>query len=64
MNTINTKTPLEYRPRRKGDPFGGYAETTQMKKLIEWEPKIELKDGVKSYYHWAKQNKNIIPQWL
>jgi len=31
MNTTNTKTPLQYKPKPKGDPHGGYAETTQMK---------------------------------
>jgi len=64
MNIANTKAPLEYRPRPKGDPFGGYAETTLMKKLMEWEPKIQLKEGVKRYYNWTRLNKNIIPQWL
>jgi len=47
MNTTNTKTPLKYGPRSKADPFGGYAETTQMKKLMEWEPKIQLKTASK-----------------
>ncbi|MGQ9468437.1 MAG: hypothetical protein ACUVTD_01205 [Nitrososphaerales archaeon] len=35
-------------------------ETTQMKKLLEWKPKIELKDGVKRYHNWVSHNKNII----
>jgi len=64
MKAANDEAPLEYRPRPKGDPFGGYAETTLMKKLMKWEPKIELEDGVKRYYHWATHNKNIIPKWL
>jgi len=64
INAADDEVPLEYRPRPKGDPFGGYAETTLMKKLMRWEPKIELKDGVKGYYNWVRHNKNIIPQWL
>jgi len=64
MNVANDEAPLEYRPRPKGDPFGGYAETTLMKKLLEWEPKIQLKDGVKRYYNWARLNNNVVPQWL
>jgi len=31
MNAVNDEASLEYRPRPKGDPYGGYAETTQMK---------------------------------
>jgi len=64
MNAADNEAPLEYRSRLKGDPFGGYAETTLMKKLLEWKPKIQLKDGVKRYYKWINHNKNIIPQWL
>jgi len=64
MNSANDEAPLEYRPRPKGDPFGGYAETTLMKKLMGWEPKIELRDGVKRYHNWVNHNKNTIPQWL
>ncbi|MFX0138801.1 MAG: NAD-dependent epimerase/dehydratase family protein [Candidatus Hodarchaeota archaeon] len=60
----NLEPALEYIPRPKGDPFGGYANIKIMKKTIEWEPKINLKYGIERYYQWARSHKNIIPQWL
>lgn len=47
MNAVNDEASPEYRPRPKGDSFGGYTETTQMKKLIKWKPKTQLKTASK-----------------
>ena len=30
---------IKYGPRPKGDPLGGYADTTKMKRLLELEPR-------------------------
>jgi len=59
-----TKMPLDFQPRPKGDPFGGYADITLMKKLLGWEPEIRLEDGVQKYYDWMTTNKHVIPKWL
>jgi nucleoside-diphosphate-sugar epimerase len=64
VNLANFKVQVEPRPKPKGDPFGGYADTTLMKELLDWEPNIALEDGVKMYYEWVINNKKAIPDWL
>lgn len=58
------KVPIKFKPRPKGDPFGGYANTTLMKKILRWKPKIVLKEGIKTYYEWVNAHKYVIPEWL
>lgn len=64
MNIAKVKVPITFKPRPRGDPFGGYADTTLMKKLLGWEPKTNLKEGIKTYYEWVNTNKRAIPEWL
>ena len=60
----NFKVPIEYGPRPKGDPLGGYADVSKMKKILEWEPKIRLEEGLDRYIKWCLGNKYVIPEWL
>ena len=60
----DSKVSIEYRPKPKGDPFGGYADTTLMKEVLHWEPRISIEEGVRMYYEWIIQNKHVIPDWL
>lgn len=57
------KVPINYEPHPAGDPFGGYADNTLMKKLLNWEPEYTLQNGIKEYFEWLDENEQIIPEW-
>ena len=56
--------PVTFKPLPKGDPQGGYADTTLMKKLLNWKPKFNLDEGIRQYVKWLKNNEHLIPDWL
>jgi nucleoside-diphosphate-sugar epimerase len=55
--------PINYKPYPSGDPIGGYSDTTLMKKLLDWEPQINLDQGIKEYFEWLNNHEHIIPEW-
>lgn len=57
-------TSIEYAPHPKGDPFGAYANTDLMKKLLGWQPALSFDDGISEYCEWLKLNTHLIPNWL
>ena len=56
--------PINYRPYPLGDPLGGYSDTTLMKKLLNWEPKMTLDMGIKEYFEWFAKHEYLIPSWV
>ena len=57
------EVPIEYKPHPPGDPFGGYADNTLMKELLNWEPEYTLQSGIKEYFEWLDKNEHLIPEW-
>jgi UDP-glucose 4-epimerase/dTDP-L-rhamnose 4-epimerase len=55
--------PINYKPYPPGDPLGGYSDTTLMKKLLNWEPKMTLDIGIKEYFEWFADHEYLIPSW-
>ncbi len=49
---------LDYRP--KGDPLGGYADTTKLKTLLDFAPSITLEEGLEKTLEWYVENKETI----
>lgn len=58
------EVPMLYKPLPSGDPMGGYADITLMKKLLNWEPETSLDEGIKEYCHWLENHQHLIPTWL
>ena len=56
--------PINYKPYPPGDPLGGYSDTTLMKKLLNWEPKMTLDMGIKEYFEWFAKHEYLIPSWV
>jgi nucleoside-diphosphate-sugar epimerase len=44
--------PYRYGPRPKGDPLGGYADTSKLKTLIGYVPEIQIQEGITQYADW------------
>ena len=56
--------PVNYKPYPAGDPLGGYSDTSLMKKLLNWEPKLTLEEGIKEYFEWLNSHEHLIPTWV
>jgi UDP-glucose 4-epimerase/dTDP-L-rhamnose 4-epimerase len=57
------QVPIQYRPHPPGDPLGGYADNSLMKKLLGWEPQYTLQEGIKEYFLWLNEHEHLIPEW-
>ena len=57
------EVPIQYKPHPPGDPFGGYADNTLMKKLLDWEPEYTLQNGIKEYFEWLSDHEHLAPDW-
>lgn len=58
------KVPVEHKSHPLGDPLGGYADITLMKKLLSWKPKFSLDKGMDEYFKWLNKNERLIPKWM
>jgi len=47
--------PIEYGPLPKGDPLGGYADTSRLKEIIGYVPEIELEESITEYADWYRK---------
>ncbi|MEM2562253.1 MAG: nucleotide sugar epimerase, partial [Candidatus Bathyarchaeia archaeon] len=55
---------IKYGPRPKGDPIGGYADTTKMSNLLKFQPKVTLEEGLKKTLEWTLKNLDKVPQYV
>lgn len=47
------KCPVEYAPRRAGDPARLFADNTKAKEVLEWQPKYtNIKDIIQTAWNW------------
>ncbi|MEV7601330.1 NAD-dependent epimerase/dehydratase family protein [Kitasatospora sp. NPDC089797] len=51
-------------PRPEGDPLGGYASTERMREVLEFTPRIGVREGVARYVRWLSGNPLAVPGWL
>jgi len=47
--------PYKYGPMPKGDPLGGYADTSRLKEIIGYVPEIQIEEGIKQYAAWYEK---------
>ena len=55
-NLVNPDLEFEYKPLPKDDPKQRQPSIELAKSLLNWEPKIELKDGLIKTIDWFKKN--------
>lgn len=46
---------LEYKDPRPGDVRDSLADINSAKQAFNYNPQVELKEGLKEYYQWAKK---------
>lgn len=47
---------IEYREARPGDYKGKIVSADKAKKELEWEPKVDIEEGIRRYIEWYKSN--------
>ena len=47
-------------PERAGDVKHSLADVSKAKKLLEYDPKVSVEEGMKKTFDWYKQNKKIL----
>ena len=52
---VNLKFDKEYLPMQPGDVHTTYADINLTKSELDWEPKIEIKEGLTEFYYWYKE---------
>ena len=57
---LGKKAKIEYRPFHKADMMATWAEIEKAKRLLNWEPKIDLAEGIRRSVEWYKENRD----WL
>ncbi|MEK7124175.1 MAG: NAD-dependent epimerase/dehydratase family protein [Patescibacteria group bacterium] len=50
--------PVKYLPPRPADPLHTKADTTKAKKLLNWQPKVDFKEGVSITTNWFSKLKS------
>ncbi len=56
------KTVIEQYPEQKGDVPKTFADINKAKELLGYNPQTNLKDGLKKFYDWFKQNEELLMQ--
>jgi len=57
-NILNKKAKVKYLPERKFDVPEIYLDISKVKELYGWEPKVDLKTGIKKTIGWIKGETN------
>ncbi|MFT5207495.1 MAG: nucleoside-diphosphate-sugar epimerase [Candidatus Omnitrophota bacterium] len=53
---LGIKIKPEFGPRRRGDAMRTYADISQPKKIMGWQPKMKLAEGLKRTVEWFEKN--------
>lgn len=54
------KALIDQQPEQVGDVPRTYADITKARRLLHYQPTTPLNDGLKIFYHWFLQNKELL----
>lgn len=57
---LSKKAKINFLPFHKADMFETSADINKAKKLLKWQPKIKLSEGLKLTVNWFIQNKKLL----
>ena len=60
--TLGEKAKIEVLPEQPGDVPKTFADITKAKSLLNYNPQTQLKEGLKHFYDWFIQHKDILFQ--
>jgi len=59
-NLIGKKAIIEIQPEQSGDVPKTFADISKAKMLLGYNPQTQLKEGLKKFYDWFLENKEIL----
>lgn len=59
QSIAGTSLPIRYEPARQGEVRDSVADITKLRKLLGYEPQIELKEGIEKFFTWYRQNRPL-----
>jgi UDP-glucuronate 4-epimerase len=57
---MGKKAKIDQLPEQPGDVPKTFADISKAKKLLNYQPTTQLKDGLQKFYDWFLMNKNIL----
>lgn len=54
---IGKKALIQYGPPNTADMFSNWADVTKARRLLGWEPRVGLNEGVQQLVHWYQQER-------
>lgn len=57
---VGKKAVIDQQPEQIGDVPRTYADISKAKRLLNYQPTTQLKDGLKNFYDWFLKNKEIL----
>jgi UDP-glucuronate 4-epimerase len=57
---MGKKATIEQQPEQAGDVPRTFADVSKAKQLLEYHPTTQLKDGLKNFYDWFLENKELL----
>lgn len=58
---VDRPVPLVESPRRPGDVVGAYTRSDRAKRLLDWEPRYSLAEGIADSLRWAAVRDRVLP---
>lgn len=55
QNLVSNNVQIEYLPDRPGDYKGKEASNDKIKRLLDWEPKVDFEEGMRKTIAWFRQ---------
>jgi CDP-paratose 2-epimerase len=60
---LNTSVPLQWSDWRPGDQPVFVCNLEKAEQLLEWQPRVPVRDGVGQLIRWVSDNKSLF-DWL
>lgn len=55
---LKKKAKIKFLPLHPGDPFVTFSDISAARRLINYEPKFDFKEGIKIFVDWFKKNRD------
>ena len=52
---VGKKAELNYQPMAKGDVLTTYADVSKARRILGYDPKVSLQEGIKKFVEWYKK---------
>jgi UDP-glucuronate 4-epimerase len=57
---VGKKAIIDQQPEQPGDVPRTFADISKAKRLLNYQPKTELREGLKKFYEWFSENREVL----